>query len=226
MGKHIRLDNAAGIRLEIVGIARTIKYEDNRERPMDMVYVPMAQHPLSRMTLMLRSSGDPLQLIQPLKDIVRALDANVPMLQTRSYEELYVNWAVKGPQIAVDLVGTMGAVGLLLTITGLYGLIAYNVSRRTREIGIRMALGAGRSSVLRLMMGKGLVLVGIGTVFGLMMGFGIEHVMNAMLFDAGHVDLVAYLIVVPLLLAATMLAAYIPARRASHISPIQALRYE
>ena len=226
VGKHIRFDNASGVRLEIVGVARTIKYQDNRERPMDMVYVPLAQHPVSRMTLMLRSSGDPLQLIPPLKDIVRALDVNMPMFQTRSYEELYLNWAVRAPQVGVDLVGAMGAVGLVLTIVGLYGLFAYNVSRRTREIGIRVALGAGRNTVLRLVMGKGLVLVSIGTIFGLLMGFGIERAMNAMLFDAGHVDLVAYLIVVPLLLAATMLAAYIPARRAAHISPIQALRYE
>ena len=226
VGKHIRLDNAAGVRLEIVGVARTIKYQDTRERPMDLIYVPLAQHPLSRMTLMLRSRGDPLQLIQPLKGIVRRLDANLQMFQTRPFEDLYLNNAVRGPQIAVDLVGAMGAVGLVLTIIGLYGLIAYNVSRRTREIGIRMALGAGRSSVLRLVMGQGLMLVGIGTVFGLMMGIGIERVMNAMLFDAGHVDLVAYLVVVPSLLAATLLAAFIPARRASQISPTQALRYE
>jgi putative ABC transport system permease protein len=208
VGKHIRLDNAAGVPLEIVGVARTIKYQNTRERPMDMVYVPLAQHPLSRMTLMLRSRDDPLQLIQPLKDIVGTLDANLPMFETRPYEDLYLNNAVRGPQIAVDLVGAMGAAGLVLTIAGLYGLIAYNVSRRTREIGIRMALGARPSSVLRLVMGKGLVLVGIGTMFGLIMGFGVERAMNAMLFDAGYVDLVAYLVVVPSLLAATMLAAY------------------
>ena len=115
---------------------------------------------------------------------------------------------------------------LALAAIGVYGVMSYLVSQGTREIGIRMALGAGRNSVLRLVMSKGLVLVSIGTIFGLLMGFGIERAMNAMLFDAGHVDLVAYLIVVPLLLAATMLAAYIPARRAAHISPIQALRYE
>jgi ABC-type antimicrobial peptide transport system permease subunit len=193
---------------------------------MDFLYMPFAQHPLSRMTLMLRSTGDPLQLIPPLKDIVRALDANLPMFQTRAYEDLYLNMAVRGPQIAVQLVGAMGAAGLLLTVAGLYGLVAYNVSRRTREIGIRMALGAGQSSVMRLVMGKGLLLVGIGTMFGLMMGFGVEQAMNAMLFDAGRVDLVAYLIVVPLLFVITMLAAYVPARRASRISPTQALRYE
>ena len=226
VGKYIRLDNGAGIPLLVVGVAQTIKYQDSRERPMDLVYMPLAQHALSRMTLMLRSSGDPLQLIQPMKEIVRALDANLPMFQTRTYEDLYLNMAVRGPQIAVDLVGAMGAAGLLLTIAGLYGLIAYNVSRRTREIGIRMALGAGRSDVLRLVMGKGLLLVGIGTVIGLAMGFAVEQLMNSMLFNAGGVDFAAYVVVVPSLFLVTILAAYVPARRASRIAPTQALRYE
>jgi macrolide transport system ATP-binding/permease protein len=226
VGKYIRLDNSAGIPVEIVGVAQTIKYQDTRERPMDFLYMPLAQHPLSRMTLMLRSSGDPLQSVQPVKEIVRTLDANLPMLQTRPYEDLYLNMAVKGPQIAIDLVRTMGAVGLFLAIAGLYGLVAYNVTRRTHEIGIRMALGAGSSDVLRLVMGKGLVMVGIGTAIGLVMGFALEQLMNSMLFNAGGVDIVAYIIVVPTLFLVTMLAAYVPARRASRIAPTQALRYE
>jgi ABC-type antimicrobial peptide transport system permease subunit len=120
----------------------------------------------------------------------------------------------------------MGAVGLLLAIAGLYGLVAYNVSRRTREIGIRIALGAGSSDVLRLVMGKGLALVGMGTVIGLAMGFAVERLMNSMLFNAGSVDVVAYIIVVPAMFVVTMLAAYVPARRACRIAPTQALRYE
>jgi len=226
VGKHIRLDNNTGLPVEIVGVAQTIKYQDTRERPMDFLYIPLAQHPLSRMTLMLRSSGDPLQMVQPVKEIVQTLDANLPMLQTRAYEDLYLNMAVKGPQIAIDLVRTMGAVGLFLAIAGLYGLVAYNVARRTHEIGIRMALGAASSDVLRLVMGKGLVLVGMGTVIGLAMGFALEQLMNSMLFNAGGVDIVAYIIVVPSLFLVTMLAAYVPARRASRIAPTQALRYE
>ena len=120
----------------------------------------------------------------------------------------------------------MGAMALLLAIAGLYGLVAYNVSRRTREIGIRMALGAASSDVLRLVMGNGLALVGTGTVIGLAMGFGVEQLMNSMLFNAGGVDLLAYVIVVPSMFLVTMLAAYVPARRASRIPPAQALRYE
>ena len=225
VGKHIRLDRSAGTPVEIVGVAQTIKYQ-NMESPMDFVYMPLAQHPVARMVLMLRSSGDPLQLVQPVKDVVRSLDPNLPMLQTRPYQDFYLNQAVRGPRIAIDLVGSMGLVGLLLAVAGLYGLVAYNVSRRTREIGIRIALGAASSDVLRLVIGKGLVLVGFGTVIGLAMGFALEQLMNSMLFDSGGVDILAYVVVVPTLLVVTMLAAYVPARRASRIAPTQALRYE
>ncbi len=100
------------------------------------------------------------------------------------------------------------------------------MSRRTREIGIRMAIGARPSDILRLVMGKGLMLVGMGTAIGLAMGFTVEQLMNSMLFIAGGVDLAVYLIVVPSLFLVTMLAAYVPARRASRIAPTQALRYE
>jgi macrolide transport system ATP-binding/permease protein len=226
VGKHIRLESSDGTPVEIVGVAQTIKYQTTSEKPVDFLYMPLAQHPIARMTLMLRSTGDPLQLVNPVKDVVRTLNPNLPMLETRAYEEFYLNKAVKAPRTASDLVAAMGVVGLVLAVAGLYGLVAYNVSRRTREIGIRMALGAASSDVLRLMMGKGLLLVGIGTAIGLVMGFGLERLMNSMLFDAGGVDILAYVIVVPSMFLVTMLAAYIPARRASRIAPTQALRYE
>jgi predicted permease len=225
VGKHIRLDSRAGTPVEIVGVSQTIKYQNTYE-PMDFLYMPLAQHPIARMTLMLRSSGDPLQLIQSVKNVVRTLDPNLPMLHTMSYEDYYLNQAVRGPRIAMMLVGSMGLAGLLLAVAGLYGLVAYNVSRRTREIGIRIALGALSADVLRLVMGKGLMLVGIGTVIGLAMGFAVEQLMNSMLFNAGGVDILAYVIVVPSLFLVTALAAYVPARRASRIAPTQALRYE
>jgi len=226
VGKHIRLDSGAGAPVEIVGVAQTIKYRGNLERPRDFLYMPLAQRPIARMILLLRSSGDPLQLVQAVKDVVRGLDPNLPMLQTWAYGDYYQNYAVQGPRMAIDVVGTMGAVGLVMAIAGLYGLVAYNVSRRTHEIGIRMALGSSSSDVLRLVMGKGLVLVGMGTLTGLAMGFAVEQLMNSMLFNKVGVDIVAYIIVVPLLLLVTMLAAYLPARKASRIAPTQALRYE
>ncbi len=226
VGKRIRLEKRGGAPVEIIGVAETIKYRSPSEKPIDFVYLPLAQHPVPRMVLLTRSSGDPLQWVQPVKEVVRALDPNLPMLQTRSYEELYRYNAVDGPGTATRLIGTMGAVGLLMAIAGLYGLVAYNVSRRTREIGIRIALGAGPSDVLRLVMGKGLVLVGIGTAVGLAMGFGVERLLKAALFNTGGVDIVVYIVVVPSMVVVTMLAAWLPARRAARIAPTQALRYE
>jgi predicted permease len=225
VGKHIRLDRSSGAPVEIIGVAETIKYRSAMEKSLDFVYLPLSQHPIPRMVLLVRSSGDPLQLVKPVKDVVRALDPNLPMLQTRFYEDLYRYNFVDGPGAAIKGVGTMGAVGLLLAIAGLYGLVAYNVSRRTREIGIRMALGAGSSDVLRLVMGKGLVLVGMGTAIGLAMSFGAERVFNSV-FNTGGVDLAVYIAVVPSMVVVTMLAAYVPARRACRIAPTQALRYE
>ncbi len=226
LGKSLRLDSAAGARVEIVGITQTIKYRETSERPTDFLYMPLAQHPVARMVLLLRSGEDPLRLVRPVKDIVRTLAPNLPLLETRTYEDLYRYHAVEGPRVAVESIGTMGAVGLLLAIAGLYGVVAYNVSRRTREIGIRMAIGAGPGDVMRLVMGKGLMLVGIGAVIGLAMGIAIEQLMNSVLFNIGGVDLTVYAVVVPSMFLVTALAAWVPARRASRIAPTVALRYE
>ncbi|HUE42225.1 MAG TPA: ABC transporter permease [Candidatus Sulfotelmatobacter sp.] len=226
VGKHFRLDRSDGVPVEIVGVAETIKVRDTFDKNADFVYVPLAQHRIERMVLMVRSNGDPLQLVDAVKDVVRKMDPNMPMLQTMTYEDMYLNRAIRGPAVAIKLVGAMGLVGLMLTVAGLYGLVAYNVSRRTREIGIRMALGATSKDVLRLMMGKGMALVAIGTAMGIGMGFGVERMMDSMVFNAGGVDLVAYAVVVPLLFVVTMLAALVPARRATRIEPTRALRYE
>ncbi|HKV41098.1 MAG TPA: FtsX-like permease family protein [Blastocatellia bacterium] len=128
------------------------------------------------------------------------------MLETWSYDDYYQNKAVDGPRIAIYLAGAMGAVGLVLAIAGLYGFVAYNVSRGTREIGIRMALGAKQSDVLRLMLGKALVVIGIGTATGMLMGFAVERPMDSMLFKAlgprrkaGLITVCCWLLLVPFL---------------------------
>lgn len=226
VGKRIWIGGRSGTPVEIVGVSKTIKHRDTTERPMDFVYVPLAQNPAAQMYLLLSANGDPMQLVEPLEDVVRSLDANMPMLETRPYRDLYRYAAVEGPAVAVNMVGTMGLMALVLAIAGLYGLVAYNVSRRTREIGIRMAVGAQPSDVLRLVMSKGLILVGIGTVIGLALGLALEQFMNSMVFNAGRVDLVVYVLVVPVMFLVTMIAAYVPARRASRIQPTLALRYE
>jgi putative ABC transport system permease protein len=114
----------------------------------------------------------------------------------------------------------------VLALVGIYGLVSYNVSRRTHEIGIRMAIGASRADVLRLVLGKGLVVVAVGLSIGLALGFAMEQLMNTTLWHVGRIDFTVYLAVVPSMLAVTTLAAYLPALRASRIEPTQALRYE
>jgi len=226
LGKHLRLDNRSGPLVEIVGIAQTVKYRTTFEKPADFVYVPLTQHPVPRMVLLMRSAGDPHLLIDPLKEVVRKLDANMPVSDVRTYEDVYRYNAADGPGVGVKIVGAMGVVGLLLAVAGLYGLVAYTVSRRTREIGIRMAIGASPFDVLALVMGQGVALVAIGTAIGAVMGLGLERVLNSFLFNAGGVDVLVYAMVVPSLVVVTMLAAFVPARRASKIAPTQALRYE
>ncbi len=227
LGKRLRLDHAAGAPVEIVGIAQTIKYGEGFGGAIDFVYLPLSQHPVARLALMVRADGDPHPLVETVKDVVRRLDPNMPLLQTMTYDEIYRYAEVEGPGVAIKLVGTLGAVALLLAVAGLYGLIAYNVSRRTREIGIRVAIGARRIDVIRLVMGKGLALVATGTAIGLALGLAIERLMKSMIFtNAGGIDLTVYLVVVPTMILVTMLAAWIPARRACRIEPTRALRYE
>lgn len=226
VGRRIRLDHRGGTPVEIVGVARTVAYASPGEKPIDFVYLPLAQHPVARMVLLVRTAGDPLRLAGPMREVVRELDPNLPILGTRTYDDLVRYHTVEGPGVAVRMVGTMGVVGLVLAIAGLYGLMAYNVTRRTREIGIRMAIGAAPSQVLREVIRQGLVLVTVGVAIGLVLGFGIERLMDSMLFDTPGVDLVAYLVVVPAMVLVILLAAYLPARRASRISPTLALRHE
>jgi predicted permease len=226
LGQRFRLGGATGPAVEVVGIAPKVKYVDSFDRGADFVYFPLAQRPVARLAVLIRAEGDPLSLVGVAKDAVRTLDPNMPMLQTMSYGELFRYATVVGPGVAIKLVGTLGSIALLLAIAGLYGMVAYNVSRRTREIGIRMAIGARPGDVLRLMIGKGMTLVAVGAVLGLAMSFGVERMMNSMLFNTGGVDLLVYVVVVPAMIAATLLAAYVPARRAARIAPTVALRYE
>ena len=226
IGKRFHIGKRGGPLVEIVGVTPTLRYSLPSEKPRAFAYLPLAQRPVARLTLLMRTNGDPLTLVEPLKAIVRSLDPDLPIVSVRSYRALYRYAAVEGPGIAVNLSLTMGLMALFLAVAGLYGLISYNVSRRTREIGIRMAIGADRADVIRLVLGKGLTLVVVGALIGLVLGFGVEQVMNAAIFNVGGIDFLVYLIVVPAMFLVTTLATYLPALRASRIEPTQALRYE
>jgi macrolide transport system ATP-binding/permease protein len=225
IGQRIRLDDRKGPLFEIVGVAKTTKYLWFAEPPTEFLYLPLAQHPRPRITLLTESYGDPASLLAPLRQVVRGLDANQPIYDVRTMEDLYRVRAIANPNMIIETVGAMGLVGLILALVGLYGLVSYTAGRRTREIGIRMAIGAQRSSVLQMVMRQGLRLAAIGVGVGLVGGYGAERAMNAIFSDT-QIDWPMYLLVAPLLLAITLLAAYVPARRASRVDPMKALRYE
>jgi predicted permease len=225
IGKRFRLDDHNSSWVEIVGVAKTIKYLWIGEAPMEFVYFPQTQRPQPRMVLMAESFGDPASLTAPLREAVHALDANQPIYNVRTYDEFYHYRAVSTTNLIIEVVGAMGVMGMLLAMVGLYGLVAYAAGRRTREIGIRMAIGAQRSSVLRMVMRQGFVLALSGLGAGLVASFGAERVLHAM-FNGTRTDFPTYFLVVPSLLAVTLLAGYIPARRASRVDPIKALHYE
>ena len=159
VGKRFRLADKDKAWVQIVGLAKTSKYIFIAEPPTEFVYFPYRQQGRQQqMVLMAESSGDAASLAAPLREIVRGLDPSMPIYNVRTMERLFQMRATSIFNVLITLVGGMGLMGLALAIVGLYGLVAYAVSRRTREIGIRMAIGADRAVVLRMILRQGLML--------------------------------------------------------------------
>jgi putative ABC transport system permease protein len=230
VGQRFRLDGKDGAWVEVVGLAKTSKYMFIMEPPREFVYLPYKQRPQQRMTLLTESMGDPSSLVTPLREMVRSLDANQPIFNVRTMEEFYRMRTVITLKVVSGFITAMGLMGLILAIVGLYGLVAYTVSQRTREIGIRMAIGANRSTVLRMVLGKGMMLAVAGLGLGLLASMGASRGLSAVFPGGpggdGRTDFVAFPLVAVTVLAVTVLAAYLPARRASLINPTEALRNE
>ena len=214
--------------IEIVGIAADTRYRALSEAPTPFVYYPLAQNPAPDSTVMLQTDADPASVAAPLRAAVRALDPNMPVFGVQTMEEFYRASALNVGNMITQTAGAMGLVGLVLSVVGLYGLVAYAVNRRTREIGIRMAVGAQSGTVLRMVMRHGLLLAGFGTVGGLLASAVTGSLLRAVFPfpNVPGVDVMTYVIVVPTLLGVTLLAAYLPARRAARIDPLLALRQE
>jgi putative ABC transport system permease protein len=212
--------------VEIVGIAKTGKYLWIAEPPTEFLYLPYRQNPRPQMVLISQSVGESASIAAPLRDVVRALDANQPIFDVRTMEEFYDMRVVSTGNTIMEIVAGMGVMGLVLAMIGLYGLGAYAVSRRTREIGIRMAIGASRPAVLQMTLRRSLMPALYGLAAGLVASVFAERLLRVVFPTHNQIDIAAYLLVVPLLLAVAMLAAFIPARRASRVDPITALRYE
>jgi ABC-type antimicrobial peptide transport system permease subunit len=182
------------------------------------------------MVLLAESLGDPSSLVTPLRGMVKSLDAGQPVNNVRTMEELYHMRVVGILNLIVGSVAGMGLMGLALAIVGLYGLVAYAASRRTKEIGIRMAIGADRSAVLRMVLRQGMILAVAGLGVGLLASVGVNRALGAAFPGGaggdGRTDFTAFLLVTSVVLVVTLFAAYVPARRACRVNPTDALRCE
>jgi predicted permease len=226
IGKRIFLDKRDGPVAEVVGLTPTGKYLLIAEGTTPYLYVPYQQQPSKGMTVLAETAGNPADLAAPLRNVVRSLDADMPIYNARPLSVLYHQRSATIVLMVLQLVATMGFIGLTLALVGLYGLVAYSVARRTQEIGIRMALGARRMDVLRMVLRQGLLLSAIGIAIGLVASVGVRNLMLIGLVGLGSTSPLVLLIVPLALLVVTMAACYLPARRASLIDPIRALRYE
>jgi len=232
IGKRLRLDSADRAFAEVVGVAANVKYFFIVESPVEFVYLSQMQVSLPRTTLLVRTRDAAAGLASPVRDAVRAIDPNMPVFGVRTLEDFYASRIVYTSQLVVGSVVGMGSMGLVLALVGLYGLVSYNAQRRTREIGIRIAVGANSGRVLRMVLHHGLTLAIVGIVIGLAVSAAANQAMRAAfattifgkIGDEG--SLAVYTQTVAMLIAVVMLAAYFPARRAARIDPIQALKTE
>jgi predicted permease len=227
IGKRVRLmDRQNQPWAEVVGVTADNKYNWIGEGPTPWMYLPQRQEGGARSTLLVASTGDAAALAGPVRDIVKDIDPNMPISSVRTMEEFYYGNATSIVTTLTGVTGTMGLMGLSLALVGLYGLVAYAAARRTREIGIRMAVGAPSGSVLRMVLGHGLALATAGVVLGVIGSVAVGGIIRSVFPNAGAIDLTTYALVVPTLVAITLLAALIPARRAARIDPLVALRQE
>jgi predicted permease len=228
LGKRFHLRDATGPLVEVVGIAETGKYVWIAEPPLDFVYLPYTQHGTRALTVLAESSAPDAATLAPvLREVVRKIDPAMPYSDARTMQDFFTQRAVKAPNILVEVTASLGMMGLLLAMVGLYALVAYSVSRRSREIGIRMAIGADRQGVLRMVLRQGLVLGSVGVGAGLILSLlACRALTSGIWILSGHVNYTLLPAVAVPLLIITLLAAYVPARRASLIDPMRALRDE
>ena len=209
----------------VVGVARDIKYHRMNEPPQSFIYFPELQADGTDANILVRSQLPPTAIIGDVRAAAKSLDAKVQPLETDTLDAL-LQQSMFANRTAASLASVLGVLGTLLAALGIYGVLSYSVSQRIREIGIRVALGAQRSHVLRLVVGHGLRLAVFGAALGLLVAIAITRGMSSMLFGVSATDPLTLAIVLLLVTAVAVLAAYIPARRATRVDPMVALRYE
>jgi putative ABC transport system permease protein len=211
---------------EIVGVVGDTKTSSLTGERGAQIYVPHAQDSQwNFMGLVIRTAGDPAAFATSLRREVQALDTDQPIYNVRTMDDVIAN-SLGTRRVSMQLFAVFAVAALLLAAIGIYGVMAYSVTQRTQEIGIRMALGAQRSDVLRLVVRQGMILAAIGVVAGLIGAFSLTRVMASLLFNVRPDDPATFLAISLLLVAVAFLACYLPARRAASVDPIIALRAE
>ncbi len=210
---------------EIVGVAADAKQMKLADETRIEMYVPYLQRPWLTTDLVIRAKGDATSLIVPVQRAVREVDRDLPAANIRTMEQLFAE-SVAQPRFYTALLGLFAAIALLLAVIGIFGVISYAVTQRTHEIGVRIALGARKRDVLRLVVGQGMTLVGLGILLGLGTAFAVTRFLLSLLYGVSAGDPFVFAGVSALLAAVALVACYIPARRAMKVDPVIALRYE
>jgi putative ABC transport system permease protein len=211
---------------EIVGVVGNVKHLSLKLEDSPEMYVPRTQLPIHVMSIVVRTSvSNPNALTNSIRKELAAMDATIPLTSVRVFED-YISRSLARPRFNTLLLSIFAGTALVLTAIGIYGVLAYSVAQRTSEIGIRIALGAGKSSIFRLIVGQAMTLVGISLVIGLAGAFAATRLLNSLLFGVGPSDPVTFAGIVILVSAVAFIAAWIPARRATRVDPIVALRAE
>jgi ABC-type antimicrobial peptide transport system permease subunit len=209
--------------MTIVGVVGDVLSERLELEPRPMLYRPMTQATNLSLAVVVKASDDPARLADGISRAVRAADADLPTFAIRTMQDIEAA-ATASRCFSMQLLGAFALLALLLAAIGIYGMTAYLVSQRTREIGIRVALGATPHSVLRLIVGYALTLAGGGVVVGVLAALVVTPLMRGMLFNVSPADPASFLVIVSTLVATAVVAAFRPARRAARVDPMQALR--
>lgn len=225
IGKHLRLTSAAKPDIEIIGVVGNIHHESLSDSRIPEMYVPFAQDPNAQLHIIIRAAANPENLAAALKEIVSSIDKDETLSDFRTLDAIR-DASIAQPRFSSQLLGTFAALALILAAVGLYGLMAYSVTQRINEIGIRVALGASRSNILNLILKRGslLALYGIGT--GLIASVALSRLLSSFLFGVRPTDPITFSAVAAILAAVALTASYIPAHRATRVDPNISLRHE
>lgn len=218
-----RVVETAGAEREVVGVVETGKYQSLGEAPVDYMYLPHRERFIAGMTVVARTPADPQAALGRIREVVRAAEPDLPLYDVRTMAD-HMGVALLPARLGGSVLGVFGLLGLTLAAVGIYGVMAYSVARRTRELGIRVALGADRRRVVKMVVGEGLRMTLLGAAIGLVGAALATRLVAGMLYDVSALDPVAFVGVPLLLVGVAALAVYVPARRAAGADPMRALK--